>query len=135
MPAEQPANATIEIFRNVRSYRQDFRHEAVKKLAQSLGRDPVMSVPGREVIVAQTTDGVVSDAWRFGHPVVTFPRHFVSLGTALASITDVKLMRLVGGRDFFLTKETGHNIDDLHAEIRVLDHPGANPDTSINPLV
>jgi len=131
--ASQPANAAIEVFRTVRTYRQDLRHESLKVLFPSQ-RDMVMSVPAREVIAAQTHDGVVSDAWRFGHPVVTFPRNFVELDDVVANVTDTKLQRLIGGRDVFVTKTSGNNTDDLHAEVQALDN-AVNTEDTVNPLV
>jgi len=133
MPAEQPANATIEIFRNVRTYRKDLRHESIKVLAPKGGRDLVMSVPAREYLAAQSFDHVVSDAFRYGHPVVTFPRGFVSLGDVLTNITNPRLFRLVGGRDYFFTHSAGNNTADLHAQVRARDAV-ANVLPTINPI-
>ena len=131
--AEQPANALIEIFRTVRSYRNDLRHESIKVLGVKQGREPVMSVPAREYLVADTKDGVVSDAFRYGHGVVTFPRAFVGLGDVTANVSQLKLVRLIGGRDYFVTHTAGNNTRDLHAEIRVLDK-AANPANTIQPI-
>ncbi len=133
MPAEQPANTAIEIFRTVRTYRQDFRHESLKVIGPMLGRTPVMSVPGREYLAAQTVDNVVSDAFRYGHPVVTFPRAFVSLGDVLTNVANLQVVRLVGNRDFFVTGTAGNNTADLHANVRARDKV-ANPDNTINPI-
>ncbi|MDP1712434.1 MAG: hypothetical protein Q8K86_08255 [Candidatus Nanopelagicaceae bacterium] len=130
---EQPANASIEIFRTVRTYRNALRQESLKVLAPMHGRGLVTSVPGREYLAAQTHDGVVSDAFRFGHPVVTFARNFVSLNAALTSITHAKLVGLIGGRDLFITKESGNNTEDTHGQARAADAL-VNPTATINPL-
>ena len=52
--ASQPANADIQIFRNVRSYRKNLRHEAVAALTKRL-RPLIMSVPGHEILVGVLT--------------------------------------------------------------------------------
>jgi len=59
--ASQPANATISVFRSVRSYRMALRHESVAALIKRL-RPLIMSVPGEEVLVgALTRDTTLQD--------------------------------------------------------------------------
>ena len=56
----QPLNTSISVFRNVRAYRKNLRHEAIAALTKRL-RPLILSVPGREVLV-----GVLSRDQNFG---------------------------------------------------------------------
>jgi hypothetical protein len=114
--AEQPLNATISIFRQVRAYRQELRHEADKAITGKL-RSLVMSVPSREVLVSQTRDAFMTDAHRYGHPVVRFPVASTSLATAINGITGLQFPIRIG-RDVFLAKDQAHRTADLHANLR-----------------
>jgi hypothetical protein len=50
----QPANTSISVYRNVRSYRKALRHESVAALIKRL-RPLIMSVPSQEVLVGVLT--------------------------------------------------------------------------------
>ena len=50
MAGTQPANTDINVFRNVRSFRQAHRHESVAALVKRL-RPLVVSVPAEEILV------------------------------------------------------------------------------------
>lgn len=113
--AEQPVNATISIFRQVRAYRQELRHEADKAIIGKL-RPLVMSVPSREVLVSQTRDSFDTDAHQFGHPVVRYALPATSLATGLTMSGLQWPIRI--GRDVFLAKDQVHRAEDLHGDLR-----------------
>ena len=118
--ASQPANTTIEVFRRIRAQRDDQLHTSVKHRTTPFGTQ-VMSVPGEEILVVETRDSsFVTDAFRFGHPVVVSPRVKATFEDAAESIADLNFpVRLPGNpRDVFLEKSPGNNQDDLHQELR-----------------
>ena len=124
MANSQPANADIHVFRTVRAYRQDLRHEAVKAL---LGfpsmRHLVMSVPGEEVLVDETRDGSSDlvttsvDDNRRGLPVVVFLKTAKTAVDAVSGISGLAFPIRIG-RDLFLEKTLANIEDDLHENLR-----------------
>lgn len=144
--ASQPANSLINVRYMVRSYRQDLRHESVLALLGFPGmRGAVMSIPGglktnggtyvagtiqkSEILVSETrdtaTDSVVTTALlgarlngnTSGLPVVRFLKPTVTLGAAVAGITNLAMpLRL--GRDVFLFKKDAYNTDDIQQGLR-----------------
>lgn len=120
--SEQPSNATIEIFRTVRMMRDDGMHNSVKHRTTPFA-NMVMNVPGEEILVYENRQAVnASDAFRYGHAVTVNPRTRCTFATAVGGLTNLAMpIRLIGNpRDEFLTKLSGHNTDDLHAELRAI---------------
>lgn len=115
--ADQPANATISVFRGVRAYRQELRHEADKALIGKL-RPLVMSVPSREVLVSQTRDAFNTDAHRYGHPVVRFALPATTLATGMTMNGLQWPVRI--GRDVFLVKDQVHRTEDIQGNLRTV---------------
>jgi hypothetical protein len=115
--AEQPLNATISVYRNVRAYRQELRHEADKAIIGKL-RPLVMSVPSREVLVTQTRDAFNTDAHRYGHSVVRYLAPVTPLATGMTMVGLQWPLRI--GRDVFLMKDYAHRTDDLQGNLRTV---------------
>ena len=127
--ASQPANTEISVFRTIRSYRQDHRHESVEALTKKL-RPLIMSVPGEEilsgVLTRDTTLVDLSPYMGEGRPTATrgFPIVVGLLGTdtfeaAQEGITGIDFGFTVG-RDKFLHHAAGSHDRDLHADARAL---------------
>lgn len=114
--ASQPANSTIRVHRRVRAYRQDLRHNSIKDLTMRM-RPLIMSVPGEQVLVTETRDAVVSDAFRSGHPVVRYLREVTTFEEAAEGISGLNFPVKIG-RDKFLEKSTANVADDLHQDLR-----------------
>ena len=114
--ASQPANSTIAVHRRVRAYRQDLRHNTIKDLTMRM-RPLIMSVPGEEVLVSQTLDAVITDAFRYGHPVVRLLREVTTFEEAAEGISGLEFPIEVG-RDKFLNKDAAHVREDLHQDLR-----------------
>jgi hypothetical protein len=117
--ASQPANATIQVFRRIRSQRDDARHEAIRNVLSPGLRALVMVVPGEEVLVNETLDAVVSDRFRFGHPVVRMPRGYTTFQEAVDGISGLAFPVQVG-RDKFLESRTpgAAATTDIHQDLR-----------------
>lgn len=135
--ASQPANATISVFVNVRTYRQNLRQESVKNITNHL-RELVFSVPGQEVY---TTYGVRLTPTDFS-PFMGEARHTpvndgfyspsavrglpVTVGATTAKdynhvtiLTNTAIPFTIGA-DNFVEKDTRANAaaGDLHKELR-----------------
>ena len=103
--SSQCLNTSISIFRNVRAYRKNLRHEAIAALTKKL-RPLVMSVPGREVLVGVLArDKAVQDLSPFcgqarynptSVPGVAGPSSTIGNGTSTA-YTDLRGFPIVVG--------------------------------------
>jgi hypothetical protein len=105
--------------------RDDHLHTSVKHRITPFG-EKIMNVPGEEILVYETRDSsFVTDAFRFGHPVVVIPRTKATFETAAEGIADLQFPITLPGnpRDAFLTKTAGNNTDDLHQELRDVAPP------------
>lgn len=127
--AAQPLNTEIKVFRNVRSFRQDARHESIAALTKRL-RPLVMSVPGREDLVGvETRDTNVADfspymgEARFGagrgFPIVIGLKPQVSFANAQANTAGVDFAFTIG-QDKFLANAEADLGRDLHSDLRAV---------------
>jgi len=135
--ASQPANATISVFRNVRSYRMALRHESVAALIKRL-RPLIMSVPGEEVLVgALTRDTSLQDFSPYcgqarqnpagvnattairGFPIVVGLYDVKLFATAQNGLPSIDFAFQIGS-DKFLTNisRAEASAHDLHADLR-----------------
>ena len=123
----QPANTSISVFRNVRSYRQALRHEAVAALTKRL-RPLIMSVPGEEILVGVLTrDPLLQDfspymgEARFqagrGFPIVVGLYKVETFASAQENITGVDFAFQIGS-DKFLTNVQSSLTRDLQSDLR-----------------
>ena len=119
----QPLNGDISIFRTVRSYRNDRRHESVEALIKRL-RPLIMSIPSYEilsgVLTRDTTKEDFSTYARNGFPIVigTFPD--VTFASAQESMSNVDFAFQIG-TDKFITNTAGGLTGDLQKDLRALD--------------
>ncbi len=113
--AEQPLNSTISVYRRLRSQRDDARHEAIRNLLSPGMRSLVMVVPGEEPLVAETFNATVSDHFRFGHPVVRYPKGYTTLVEAITGISGLAAPIQIG-RDKLLESTDPHA--DIHQQLR-----------------
>jgi len=124
--ASQPLNSSISVFRSVRAFRQDHRHESIAALTKQL-RPLIMSVPGEESLVGVLArDTAVSDFSSYmgearygasrGFPVVvglTTPKTFEAAQEGLSGVD----FAFTIGRDRFL-KNSADSLDgDLHGDL------------------
>lgn len=128
MASAQPLNAEISVFRRVRAQASQDKHDAIK----GMGRFRVKQViaPGQEVRTLDTKDAVVTDAWRYGHPVVRYVRGNAAPTPAgertktLQQVYDnvdglhMPLRLTVERRDIYIEKDAADVSDDLHGETR-----------------
>ena len=126
----QPANTDISIYRTVRAYRQDLRHESVEALIKRL-RPLVMSVPGREVLTGVLyRDTAVTDFSPYmGQASVTATRGFpivigifptVTFAEAQEGLTDIDFAFTIGGDRFLHNTAAGLPAEDLQGDLRTL---------------
>ena len=113
----QPANTAISIYRNVRSFRQNIRHESIGALIKRL-RPLIMSVPGHEILMGALSraDGVgaalVTDfspycgEARFGagrgFPIVVGLFQTTTFATAQENLPGVDFAFQIGGDKFLI---------------------------------
>ncbi len=127
--AAQPANTAIKIYRTVRSYRQDLRHESIAAITKKL-RSLVMSVPGCEILVGVLTrDTSVSDLSPYmgearfgatrGFPIVIGAKDFVTFANAQENMANIDFSFTIG-RDNFLKPTVAGLTGDQFAELRAL---------------
>ena len=125
--ASQPANVLINVFRRVRSFRQDLRHESVEALTKHL-RPLVMSVPGCEILSGVLTrDTTVSDLSPFmgepnfaasrGFPIVIGLKDQVTFEDAQENMVDIDFAFTIG-RDKFLQPTEAGLPRDQHQDLR-----------------
>jgi hypothetical protein len=117
----QPANTTISVFRRLRVVRDNRRHTSVKHLTTPFDSEYV-PVPGEEVQVVEHRDAVVSDAFRFGHPVTVQPRTNLSLASLYDGVSGLDFpVRLTGNWREVQVQKTAANVsDDLYGEAATL---------------
>ncbi len=118
----QPLNSTISVYRRVRAYRNQRRHETVEALTKKQ-RPLIMSVPNQETLtVIATRDTAVKDfsPWgRDGQPVVLAPRATKTFGEAQEGITGVDFFVEVGN-DRMLQNTSDALDNDLFQDLRDL---------------
>jgi len=125
--ASQPANQTINVFRRVRTFREDLRHESVKNITSWL-RGLVFSVPSEEVrTVNGDLDTSVSDLSVFakdGFPITVGVRAakdfstVEALGALAGSPAGAQVRVIEIGHDKFV-EHREQNLDrDLHQDLR-----------------
>ncbi|MCK9557760.1 MAG: hypothetical protein M0R50_06935 [Candidatus Cloacimonetes bacterium] len=123
----QPANTSISVYRNVRSYRKALRHEAVAALTKRL-RPLIMSVPGEEVLVGVLTrDTTVQDfspycgEARFGagrgFPIVVGLYQIKTFGAAQEGLPGIDFAFQIGS-DMFLANVHASLTRDLQGDLR-----------------
>ena len=114
----QPLNTTIFVLRRVRAVKENRRHTSIKHLTTPFD-DFYVSVPGEEIQVVETRDSVVTDAFRFGHPVVVAPRAVCSLPTVYAAVAGLDFpVRMVGNpREVQIQKTLANRGDDLYGQV------------------
>lgn len=127
--AAQPLNQEIQVFRNIRSFRQAHRHESVAALIKRL-RPLVMSIPADEILVeVKARDTSVSDMSPYmgearfsanrGFPIVIGLKDQVSFANAQTNIPNVDFGFQIG-QDMFLDNTEAGLSGDLHQDARDL---------------
>lgn len=127
--AAQPLNTSIRVARNVRSQRQDLRHDSVEAITKRL-RPLVMSVPGEEVLSGVLVrDTAVKDFSSYmgqasygagrGFPVVVGLNSTVSFAEAQENLPGVDFAIQIGS-DKFLTNSADNVDRDLQGDLRNL---------------
>jgi len=127
--AAQPANTDIQVFRNIRSFRQAHRHESVAALIKRL-RPLVMSIPADEILVeVKSRDTTTVDLSPYmgearhnatrGFPIVVGLKDQVSFANAQTNLTAVDFAFQIG-HDKFITNTTAGLTGDLHAGAQAL---------------
>ena len=120
MAYAQPLNTTISVTPRLRTFFNNGRHTSIKHLTTPFD-SALVSVPGEETLVLETRDSTFkSDSFRFGHPVVVYPRTVLTMKDALTNIADMDIpVRMVGNwREVQIEKAPGHETDDIQAEAR-----------------
>ena len=121
----QPANTAITVQRRTRAVRENRRHTSVKHLTTPF--DPFYaSIPGEEIQVVETRNidpalgAAITDAFRFGHPVVIAPRAVCDLPTVYAGVSGLDFpVRMIGNpREVQIQKTLTNRADDLYGELR-----------------
>lgn len=123
MPAEQPANTNVTLVRHVRTRRDDTRFTSVKRLANNMA-DLNAVVPSEEIEIIRTYDSNTYAAQTYytsqNHymPLVVYPRPVTTYQEVMAAGINVRDVKV--GRDRFFIKETGHENEDIHANVRAV---------------
>jgi hypothetical protein len=84
-------------------------------------RPKIVIAPGEEIRTLHTVDETfVTDAWRFGHPVVRYSRELETAANVYTTVTGLAFpVRLTGDtRDLWIEKTDANKADDLHQEVR-----------------
>jgi hypothetical protein len=127
-PQSQPLNADISVFRRVRAQTDQDRHDPIKGMGRFRAKQVI--APSQEIRVLQTSDAVISDAWRYGHPVVRYVRggaaptpageRTKTLQQVYDNTSDLAMpLRLtVERRDVYIEKSADGVCDDLHEDVR-----------------
>jgi len=118
--AAQPANTDISVLRRVRVVRDNRRHTSIKHLTTPFDEE-IVAVPGEEVLVVEVRDtSFVTDAFRFGHPVVVTKRAVCDVGTVYGSVSGLDFpVRLPGNpREVQIQKTLASKADDLYGELQ-----------------
>ena len=128
MSQSQPLNADISVFRRVRVQTDQDKHDSIKGIGRFRAKQVV--APGQEVRVLETKDATVSDAWRYGHPVVRYVRgsdtptpvgqQTKTLQQVYDNVSGLHMpLRLTAERrDLFIEKAAASVTDDLHEDVR-----------------
>ena len=127
--ASQPLNTTIQVFRNIRSFRQAHRHESVAALIKRL-RPLVMSIPAEEILVeVKARDTATADFSSYmgearhnatrGFPIVIGLKDAVTFATAQAGLANVDFAFQIG-HDKFITNTVAGLTGDLHTGAQAL---------------
>ena len=66
----QPANTEIQVYRRVRVQAANERHDSLKQMGRL--RAKYVVIPAEEIRVLETKDSLITDAWRYGHPVTRY---------------------------------------------------------------
>lgn len=116
--ASQPLNTDISVYRRVRTQVGNERHDPVKMLGRM--RAKYMIVPSEEIRVLATNDDVVTDAWRYGHPVVRYQRAAKTPADVYEQVSglDFPVRLTAEPRDIFIQKDSDNITDDLHENVR-----------------
>ncbi len=128
--ASQPANTDINVFRRVRAFRQDHRHESVEALIKRL-RPLVMSVPAEEILSGvQNRDTTLADFSAYmgearhdatrGFPIIIGLNAQVTFATAQEGLTGIDFGFQIGRDKFLHNAEASLAAQDLHADLRAL---------------
>lgn len=117
----QPANSTIGVYRNVRAYRNQRRHETVEALTKKQ-RALLVAVPGEEhlltvVAARDTTKKDFSPYGRDGQPVVVGRGVDTTPEQVVEGITGADFPIRIGN-DVFITQTAGNLTRDLHQDVR-----------------
>ena len=132
--AAQPANSEILVFRTIRSYRQQLRHDSVASFIKRL-RPLVMSIPGQEVLAGVLTrDTTMKDFSPYcgmaaagairGFPIVFGLKPVIPFSTAVAAIDGLDFPTIIGQDAFLKNIEVSlasSAQSDLHQQARALN--------------
>jgi len=125
----QPANSTISVYYQLRSYRRDLRHESLAAICKRL-RPLVMSIPGEEILVGVLSrDTSVKDMSSYmgearfnagrGFPIVIGTLGQVSFAEAQTTLPDINFAFQIGS-DKFLQNTAAGLAEDLFGEAQAL---------------
>ena len=125
----QPANSTISVYMNLRSYRRDLRHESLAAICKRL-RPLVMSIPGEEILVGVLSrDTNVKDMSSYmgearfnagrGFPIVIGTLGQVSFAEAQTNLADINFAFQIGS-DKFLSNTAAGLSGDLFGDAQAL---------------
>ena len=125
----QPANSTISVYYQLRSYRRDLRHESLAAICKRL-RPLVMSIPGEEILVGVLSrDTNVKDMSSYmgearfnagrGFPIVIGALGQVSFAEAQTTLPDINFAFQIGS-DMFLQNTAAGLAGDLFGEAQAL---------------
>lgn len=126
--ASQPANTDINVYRRVRSFRQDHRHESVEALIKHL-RPLVMSVPSEEILSGvQNRDTNLADFSAYmgearhnatrGFPIIIGLNEVKTFADAQEGITGVDFGFTIGRDSFLHHAQASLASRDLHSDLR-----------------
>ena len=116
--ASQPLNTDITVLRRVRAQAVVGRHTSVKE-QQGYMHGRFIVVPAEEIRVLETKEAVVSDAWRYGHPVVRYARALKDEQTIINGVSnlDMPVRLTVDHREYKLQKTAAAAGDDLFGDV------------------
>lgn len=124
----QPLNTEIKVYRTVRSYRNQRRHESVEAIIKRL-RPLIMSIPSHELLTEvkayDTTKKDFSVWGRNGQPIVIGPKDDVTYAEAQEGMAAVDFAFTIGADKFITNTEAGLT-GDLQDDLRDLD-PNLDP--------
>jgi hypothetical protein len=117
----QPLNTTISVFRRLRTFRANERHTSIKHLTTPFDHN-VVAVPGEEIQVLETRDANITDAFRYGHPIVVYPRTSCTPATVYAGVAGLNFpVRMVGNpRELQIENVAASVNNDLYGQVATL---------------